>query len=59
MMQEKEAEIAELRGAVGMGSTPASNQSLDFAQFITWALLAGVILVGLYIALRLRSASRR
>ena len=54
LTQKRDAEIADLREAVGMGSTPTSDESLGFVQSITWALLGGILAVGLYIAARLR-----
>ena len=54
MMQEKDAEIAELRAVVGLGSASTNNEPLGFVWLVTWVLLGGVILVGLFIGLRLR-----
>ncbi len=52
MVQEKDARIAALEQGTGAAS---SSQGFSWtSQGITWGLMAGILLVGLYLALRLR-----
>ena len=54
MMQEKDVRIATLEEAAGINSVNSDNGSLKFVLYVTWALLGGILVAGLYIAARLR-----
>ena len=58
MMQEKDVRIATLEEAAGTGSVTSDNGSPEFVWFITWALMGGIVLAGLFVGLRLRKVSK-
>ena len=58
VVKEKDAEIAELKEAVGVGSVSINNESLGFVWLVTWILMGGLLAVGVFIALRLRKGVR-
>ena len=55
---DRDARIAALEGAVGIGSVSTNNESLGFVWLVTWILMGGLLAVGVFIALRLRKGVR-
>ena len=58
MMQEKDAEIAELKEAVGLGPATDDGGSLGVTQLLTRALMGGLLMVGVILVAHLRRYNR-
>ena len=51
---DRDARIAALEGAVGIGSVSTNNDSLGFVWLVTWILMGAIVIAGLFVGLRMR-----